>query len=483
MDSSPLINNETPEESTYEYFEIKQGEKSYLLNIKYNDNNLILSLSEENLFLEVFQAKFSLNEIKLLNKLYSNYRSCKEFLIHIKIQIKNKTISINKTNDYIININLNKSVSFELKKQQISFDLMAINIYKVMSKLKYNLKNLENNYEYILKENKNIKQDIKKLNEENKTIKEKNTILSNDNRQLKESILILPKNEISKEDFANVKRDVNRILTENKELKNEIKKDNKAIKEMKEIIDNKITNEINKIAEQNKKIKSDFAYLKQKQKENMKIEMGIEGVKKNINKNNHSISIKTDNNFNNKVNNKKLNNNTGRNSRENIRIKHYKSFHNLIPNRNNYSFDNYNDLKNNNTIENLNLSLARNQSFKPNNRNYKNNPKEKKDLQNNNRPMSANQNKYNNNFLHNQNNIIKPINIFGNNKEKNLLSIFNISNKSDINKDSKNYFNQNNRYKINQNADKNNIHILNQKQFSMKKEPSIIKLNHKIWKY
>ena len=68
MELVPLYNNETPGETFYETFEIKQDNKTYILNAKSFNNNITLNLSEEKLFFEIYQTKFTLNEIKLLNK-------------------------------------------------------------------------------------------------------------------------------------------------------------------------------------------------------------------------------------------------------------------------------------------------------------------------------------------------------------------------------------------------------------------------------
>ena len=253
MEIAPEILDETPGQWTYESFEIIQGKKNYILNIKLSENNMILSISEKQFFLDIFQIDLNLNEIKLLPGAFKKIYSCQELLNHIKMGIKNNTLSINKINENKISFVVSDNFVFELNKQQISFDLISKNIYELTSKLK----KLENNYDNILKENKDIKDiklNVEKIKLGNETATKNNSILSNDIKLLKESLNSLNTlKSFSIEDFINVKKEVNRIIVENKDLKTDFKKI-KENKELKEIIDNKITdlqNEIKKLKENN----------------------------------------------------------------------------------------------------------------------------------------------------------------------------------------------------------------------------------------
>ena len=204
MEAESLNNNETPEGTIYETFEIKKGDKTYILSVKSNSTNMILGISEEKLFFEIYQTKLTLNEIKLLNKSFSSFSSCQDFLEYLRVAIKNKSLSINKKNSDQISIYLKKSnLLFELTKQNINFNTLGINIYEIISKLKASVKNISTNYENIIKENKNIKADIKKINEENIKLKEENVNILNENIKLREQILNLKMNEIQKEEFVN----------------------------------------------------------------------------------------------------------------------------------------------------------------------------------------------------------------------------------------------------------------------------------------
>ena len=57
MDYHPILCRETPEGATSECFDIKQGDKNYKLNIILLDEYIESSLSEENLFLEIYEKK------------------------------------------------------------------------------------------------------------------------------------------------------------------------------------------------------------------------------------------------------------------------------------------------------------------------------------------------------------------------------------------------------------------------------------------
>lgn len=85
MENAPCIEKETPDEPIKKSFEIKQGNGKYKLYIEFSDDNINLSIVEDDLFFEKFEITYNLNEIKYLNKLFSNYLSCQEFYIYIYI--------------------------------------------------------------------------------------------------------------------------------------------------------------------------------------------------------------------------------------------------------------------------------------------------------------------------------------------------------------------------------------------------------------
>ena len=247
MEIAREILDETPDQWTYESFEIIQGKKNYILNIKLNENNMILSISEKKLFLDIFQINLNLNEIKLLPGVFQKIYSCQELLNHIKMGIKHNTLSINKINENKINLDISKNFVFELNKQQINFDLISKCIYELTSKLK----KIKYKYENILKENEDIQLNIEKIKLGNETATKKNNILSNDIKLLKESL-----NSFFMEDFINVKKEINRLNVGYRDLKTDFKK-MKENKEIKEIIDDKITdlqNKMKKLKENNDNI-------------------------------------------------------------------------------------------------------------------------------------------------------------------------------------------------------------------------------------
>ena len=443
MELAPLYNNETPGETFYETFEIKQDDKTYIINIKYFNNNITLNISEEKLFFEIYQTKLTLNEIKLLNKSFSSFSSCQDFLEYLRIAIKNKLLSINKKNSEQVSIYLKKSnVLFELTKQNSDFNTLGINIYEMISKLKASINNISTNYENIIKENKNIKADIKKINEENKKLKEENVNILNENIKLKEQILNLKKNEIQKEEFTNLKKDINRLIVENKDLKNEFNK-LKENKEIKRIIEDNIKNlkqEINKLSEQNKNfknktedlinqnknIKDEVKFLKEKSKDNL-----INQIKKEIvikDKNDTLEINKSERDFNKKRNNIKLisNRNEQEKSKGNPFIKRAPSLDNTKKYKNKYSLNRLqNSLKKNNENKNyrtqnnfrLNLGEINISDIKFNyTNNYLNKKIEKPRIINSNENKKEkfssifNMNKINNNF--------NKINLFNNRYNK-----------------------------------------------------------------
>ena len=247
MEIAREILDETPDQWIYESFEIIQGKKNYILNIKLSENNVILSISEKKLFLDIFQINLNLNEIKLLPGVFQKIYSCQELLNYIKMGIKHNTLSINKINGNKINLDISKNFVFELNKQQINFDLISKCIYELTSKLK----KIKYKYENILKENEDIQLNIEKIKLGNETATKKNNYLSNDIKLLKESL-----NLFLMEDFINVKKEINRLNVGYRDLKTDFKK-MKENKEIKEIIDDKIThvqNEMKTLKENNDNI-------------------------------------------------------------------------------------------------------------------------------------------------------------------------------------------------------------------------------------
>ena len=102
-------------------------------------------------------------------------------LDNIKALIENKKLFIKKTIENKITIELiveifNKPniIKIDLNKKNSNFDLISQDLYKKISVLTDNYKNLELNYLKVIEENKNLKDEINKIKEVNKNIKEEN---------------------------------------------------------------------------------------------------------------------------------------------------------------------------------------------------------------------------------------------------------------------------------------------------------------------
>ena len=121
MENAPCIEKETQDEPIKKSFEIKQGKEIYKLNTELSDDNIKFIIVEDDIFFEKFEKTYNLEEIKSLDKLFSNYLSCQEFFIYIKDSIKNKNI--------IIKIIKDNQISIRFKQNSVSIDL----IIKILS--------------------------------------------------------------------------------------------------------------------------------------------------------------------------------------------------------------------------------------------------------------------------------------------------------------------------------------------------------------
>ena len=70
MEKAPLPSVSTPKESISEYFEIKQDDNNYKLNIKVINQDIILNILDEQLLKREYEIKFTLNELKHIHKLF-----------------------------------------------------------------------------------------------------------------------------------------------------------------------------------------------------------------------------------------------------------------------------------------------------------------------------------------------------------------------------------------------------------------------------
>ena len=161
-----------------------------------------------------YEIKLSLEELKQMHKIFLIISSCQEFLDYIKVLIENKKLSIKKTAENKITIELNveylckqNTINIDLPQKKISFDLMVQDLYNKISLLNDNYKNLEMNY-------KNIK-------EENKNIKEENNDIKNRVKNLEEIInkkkIIINSSIMEENEFDMIKSAIEQTM--NKEIK------------------------------------------------------------------------------------------------------------------------------------------------------------------------------------------------------------------------------------------------------------------------
>ena len=202
MEVAPLPSTyETPKEHILESFEIKQDENIYKLNIEIINKDIVLNILEEKDILKEYEIRLTLEELKLIHKVFLMLSSCQEFLDNIKLLIQNNKLYIKKTNESIITIELSIDLLFkqniikiDLTKKQISFDTIAQDLYKKFSILN--------------EENKNIKQELKNIKEENKRLREENNEIKFKLKNLEDTInnikLDINKNNIKQEDINNL---------------------------------------------------------------------------------------------------------------------------------------------------------------------------------------------------------------------------------------------------------------------------------------
>ena len=186
---------DNPKENTSESFELKQDDNNYKLNIKIINNDIIINILEKKEKLKEYEIKLTLEEFKQMHKAYSIISSCQEFVDYIKALIENKKLSIKKTTENQINIELivdylfkQNTIKIDLTQKNISLDLMVQDLYNKISIIKDNYKNLESNYKTIIEENKNIKEEIKNIKEENNKIKEENNKIKEENINIKNRV-------------------------------------------------------------------------------------------------------------------------------------------------------------------------------------------------------------------------------------------------------------------------------------------------------
>ena len=171
MEDAPSPINIIDKEKISESFEIKQDEIVYKLNIEVINQDITMNLLEEKEFKKEYEIKLTLEEIKQIHKLFGFFETSNEFVDYIKSLIDIKKLSIRKsaenkitielTVDYLLKQNI---IKFDLVQKPINYELIIQDLFQKFSALNQNFNNLENNHKSILEENKIIKEE----NEKNK---------------------------------------------------------------------------------------------------------------------------------------------------------------------------------------------------------------------------------------------------------------------------------------------------------------------------
>ena len=222
-----------PKEQFSESIEIKQETNNYKLNIDVFNENITLNIIEEKEFMEEYETKLTLDNIRQIHKTFSVLESLTEFIELIKDSINNKKLSIIKIDETKLAIELTTQyliktikIKIDLIKKEINFELIAKKLFEKISVLNENYKSLETNYNNILEENRNIKEENARIKERLEVLENKINISKNEiNEQNNNNNA---KNEICIDSLIMAKEESNMILSAVKQKMNkEIKAFNK----------------------------------------------------------------------------------------------------------------------------------------------------------------------------------------------------------------------------------------------------------------
>ena len=170
MADAPLPTAMTPKETISNSFEINQDGKNYELNIKIINQDIQLILLDENDLMKEYEIKITLNELRQIHKIFSMLASCQEFVDYMKALIENKKLSIKKTVENQVTIELmveylfkQNIIKIDLIKKKVNYELIAQDLYKKISVLTENYKNIKEENKIIKEENGNLINRLNKL--------------------------------------------------------------------------------------------------------------------------------------------------------------------------------------------------------------------------------------------------------------------------------------------------------------------------------
>ena len=263
MEFVPSFKCESCQEKIDTTFEIRQKNINYILNIRTNDDYLILKITEEDMLLAYFEKNLTISDIQNMHKTFIIFSLFQKFVDYIKSQIDNNKLEILKINNESILLRLKQeNVEIILKKKKIDNETIIINILKELKQCKSNQKNIEQKYEKILSDNKKINQEIEKLNSLNNELKKENEEIKVNINQLKAENKILKQSnkdlEVKIEKYKKIDEQNKLNLIENPV--NEPK--NSTVQKIKKLNLDGINNNIDNIFNRNDNIK--FSNLKTK---------------------------------------------------------------------------------------------------------------------------------------------------------------------------------------------------------------------------
>lgn len=145
-------------------FVIEQGDIKFILNMKSNEQCIILEISEENILLDNYEKKLNITDINNTHKIFYDFILFKEFFDYIKAQIEDKKVEIFRISNEKISIKLKQeNIDIILNKKKLNNDVIIRKICEEMKITKITLKNIELKYEKIILENSKMNQEIKIL--------------------------------------------------------------------------------------------------------------------------------------------------------------------------------------------------------------------------------------------------------------------------------------------------------------------------------
>ena len=189
MADAPLPTAMTPKETISNSFEINQDGKNYKLNIKIINQDIQLILLDENDLMKEYEIKITLNELKQIHKIFSMFASCQEFVDYMKALIENKKLSIKKTVENQVTIELmveylfkQNIIKIDLIKKKVNFELIAQDLYRKISVLTENYKNIKEENKIIKEENGNLRNRLNNLENLIKSLQDEISELKGNNK-------------------------------------------------------------------------------------------------------------------------------------------------------------------------------------------------------------------------------------------------------------------------------------------------------------